>query len=152
LSKNKHKSADLILKLYDLRREPVMRDARKWMAMEFNPESPQDFVDAMAGSNSAYLRMVTSYWEMAASLVNNGAIDADMFNEANGEHIFLISKFFHFLPELREAMKMPRFLGQLEKVITEIPDSEKLINDTRLRSKRWAAIREEAAQKAQAGS
>ena len=70
----KYEDADLILKLYDLRREETMRKARNWMAM-FNPESAQEIVAAASGEHNAYLRMVMSYWDMAASLVNNGAID-----------------------------------------------------------------------------
>ena len=65
---SKAKDADLILKLYDLRREETMRKARDWM-IRFNPESMQDILDAVMGEHSAYFRMVTSYWEMAAALV-----------------------------------------------------------------------------------
>ncbi len=80
----KHEDAKLILKLYDLRREEVMRKARNWYFAEFNPNSLQDIQNTAMGENSAYYRMVTSYWEMACSFVNNGALDAQMFNDANG--------------------------------------------------------------------
>src|SRR5215208_4820015 len=80
---DKTESANLILKLYDLRREEVMRKARNWFVGEFHPGSIQDIASAAMGEHSAYYRMVTSYWDMACSLVNNGAIDEQMFNDAN---------------------------------------------------------------------
>src|ERR1044071_7997584 len=74
-----YESADLILKLYELRREEVMRKAREWYMREFHPQSAEDVVNVLRGNHSAYFRMVTSYWEMAASFVNNGEIDWKMF-------------------------------------------------------------------------
>ncbi len=71
---SKQEDANLIIKLYDLRRETVMREARTWF-FTFNPESIQDFIDVITSDKSAYYRMVVSYWDMAASFVNNGAID-----------------------------------------------------------------------------
>jgi hypothetical protein len=120
---SKYEDANLILKLYDLRREKTMRDARSWF-FTFNPQTPQDFIDVLTGDKSGYYRMVVSYWDMAASLVNNGAIDAQMFNDANGEHLFVYAKVERFLPGLREAMGNPQFLAHLEKVVKAVPDYE----------------------------
>ena len=120
---SKYKDADLILKLYDLRREKTMRDARNWF-FTFNPQSPKDFIDVLTSDKSGYYRMVTSYWDMACSLVNNGAIDPDMFNDANGEHIFVYAKLEPFLPALREQMGIPNFLAHLEKTVKELPNCE----------------------------
>lgn len=119
----KAKDADLILKLYDLRREKTMRDARNWF-FTFDPKTPQDFVDVLTSDKSGLYRMVTSYWDMACSLVNNGAIDAQMFNDANGEHFFVYAKMEPFIPALREAMGAPQLLAHLEKVVKEVPDYE----------------------------
>ena len=88
---SKQEDANLILKLYDLRREPVMREARNWF-FSFNPTSTAEYMEAMMGEHSGHLRMVISYWDMAASLVNNGAIDEQMFNDANGEQLFIFAK------------------------------------------------------------
>ena len=121
---SKYKDADLILKLYDLRREKTMRDARQWF-FTFNPQSPQDFMDVLTSDKSGWYRMVISYWDMACSLVNNGAIDADMFNDANGEHIFIYAKMEPWIPLLRETMGAPNFLAHLEKTVTALPDYEK---------------------------
>src|SRR6476620_11617774 len=104
-----HAQADLILKLYDLRREATMRTARDYFALEFNPQSMDDVMKGMTGPHSGHLRMVVSYWEMAAALVNHGAIDLSMFNDANGEHFAVFSKIEPFLSELR-AQAGPQFL------------------------------------------
>ena len=120
---SKYKDADLILKLYDLRREKTMREARNWF-FTFNPQNTKDFMDVLTSDKSGLYRMVVSYWDMACSLVNNGAIDADMFNDANGEHIFVYAKMEPFLPALREETGNPQFLAHLEKVVKEIPNYE----------------------------
>lgn len=130
----KAKDADLILKLYDLRREKTMRDARNWF-FTFDPKTPQDFIEVLTSDKSGLYRMVVSYWDMACSLVNHGAIDADMFNDANGEHLFVYAKLEPFLPALREAMGNPKFLGNLEQTVKDVPEYEQ----------RLAAIRERMA-------
>jgi hypothetical protein len=107
-------SANLILKLYELRREETMREARNFMFM-FHPKSAQDYMAGMMGPHSAHIRMVTSYWDMACSFVVNGAIDAKMFNETNGEHIITFAKIEPFLTDLR-AMGMPTAFQNLEAV------------------------------------
>ena len=149
---SKYKDADLILKLYDLRREKTMREARNWF-FTFNPQSPQDFMDVLIGDKSAYYRMVVSYWDMACTLVNHGAIDADMFAEANGEHVFVYSKVEPFLPALREAMGAPQMLANLEKVVKAIPDYEEKIKTMRERMAKFAELMKQrnAAQAATAG-
>src|SRR6476469_3331094 len=120
---SKQEEADLILKLYDLRREAVMREARNWF-ITWNPQGPQDFMDVLTSDKSGLYRMVTSYWDMACSLVNNGAIDAQMFNDANGEHLFVYAKMEPFIPALREVMGAPQFLAHLEKTVKALPDAE----------------------------
>jgi hypothetical protein len=127
---SKYKDADLILKLYDLRREKTMREARNWF-FTFNPQNPQDFMDVLTSEKSGWYRMVISYWDMACSLVNNGAIDADMFNDANGEHIFVYAKMEPWIPMLREQMGAPQFLAHLEKTVKGIPDYEQRLETIR---------------------
>jgi len=146
---SKHEDANLILKLYELRREPVMREARNWM-ITFFPESAQDLVGAIVGTNSAYYRMVTSYWDMAASFVNNGAIDETMFNEANGEHVVVFSKLQPYLAEFRELMGNPNYLLNLEKLVMRIPDAETVLANRREMIKRMVSLRAEAAKATQA--
>ncbi len=93
-------SANLILKLYELRREETMRQARNYV-FSFNPTSAEEYLAAMTGPHSASVRMVTSYWEMACSFVVNGAIDATMFEDTNGEHVIVFAKIEPFLADLR---------------------------------------------------
>src|SRR5271155_2010045 len=108
--------AGLILKLYELRREETLRKARDWYVREFDPQSIADFNNAMFGEHSGYLRMVVSYWDMAAALVNNGAIGLELFNASNGEHILVFSKVELLLSEVRSAYG-PQFCANLEKLI-----------------------------------
>jgi len=140
---SKTESAQLLLKLYDLRREKVMRKARDWM-IGFFPESADELMGTfMDEKHSAYLRMVISYWDNAASLVNHGAIDEDMFNDLNGEHVVVFSKIYPFLGELREAFGSDDFLANLEKLVMRKPDAEKLLADTLERMKKWSDTKKE---------
>jgi hypothetical protein len=150
MSKKPYRDADLILKLYDLRREKTMREARNWFIM-FNPQSPEDFLDVLTSDKSAYYRMVVSYWEMAASLVNHGAIDPEMFNDANGEHIVVYTKLEPFLPALREQMG-PKFLEHLEKLVKEMPDYEERVNTVRERIQKIIALYQQRAAAQAAGA
>ena len=126
---DKATSAELILKLYDLRRESVMREARNWF-FTFNPESIEDIQRAGMGEHSAYYRMVTSYWDMACSFVNHGAIDAEMFNDANGEHVVVFAKLQPFLEQLRATVS-PVYMQHLEKAVMAMPNIEERITRTR---------------------
>jgi hypothetical protein len=140
---SKQDDAALILQLYDLRREETMRRARTWLA-GFNPTSVQEIFEAGTGENNAYLRMVMSYWDMAASLVNNGAIDEKMFNDANGEHFFYYAKFEPFIEELR-ARFGPQMWVHLEELIMRTPDAKERLAHLREMSKKMAEMRAAAA-------
>ena len=150
---SKYKDADLILKLYDLRREKTMREARNWF-FQFNPKGREDFIDVLTSDKSGLYRMVISYWDMACSFVNNGAIDAQMFNDANGEHLFVYAKLEPFLPALREEMGNPNFLAHLEKVVKDCPDYETKITNIRTRMAKLVELYQQraAAQAAAAGN
>lgn len=127
---SKVESADLILKLYDLRREDTMRKARDWM-FSFNPTSAQDYMQTMMNPEvGGYLRMVTSYWEMAAAMVNHGAIDADLFSETAGEHVMVFAKLEPFLGEMREMFQEPKAFQHLEKLIMAAPGGEEKLRKT----------------------
>lgn len=139
---SKQQDADLILKLYDLRREATMREARNWM-FTFNPTSVQDVIEVLLGEHSGHYRMVISYWDMAAAMVNNGAIDEQLFNETNGEHLFVYSKIQPVIEETRTLFGNPDFLRNLETLVKRIPDSEKKITAMRERMKKFAEMRAE---------
>jgi hypothetical protein len=131
---SKQEEAALILKLYSLRREDTMRKARDWFFRDFNPQSVADFNAAMFGEHSGHLRMVISYWDMAAALVNDGAIDLQLFHDCNGEHIGVFAKIEPLLKEVRAAYS-PRFAANIEKLIDATPNGRKLAAEHRERMK-----------------
>jgi len=113
----KAESADLVLKLYDLRREKKMRKARNWV-FNFAPRTADDYIaTVMDPEVGPYLRMVTSYWDMAAALVNQECIDSDVFNAANSEHFVVFAKLEPILKELREKFDRPTLFSNLETMI-----------------------------------
>jgi len=115
--------AQLIMQLYDLRREAEMRKARSWWLGEFWPQSADDFlkvVGAMGAQENNWLRQVAGYWSMAASFVLQGALNEDLFLQpaVSGEMYFVFAKVQPFLKELREKMGDPQMFGNIEQVIT----------------------------------
>jgi len=112
--------AELILKLYDLRREPTMRAARKWMAgtaPAFTSREQWLAVCPPGSDENAYYRQVTTYWDMAASFVVTGILNRELFYRANNmELLFFWEKVKHLVPELRAANKTPLTLRNMEEV------------------------------------
>jgi hypothetical protein len=141
---DKAKSAELIMKLYDLRREEVMRQARTWF-FSFNPESIEDIQRVAMGEHSAYYRMVTSYWDMACSFVNHGAIDPEMFADATGEQVLVFAKLQPFLEQLRATVS-PAYMRHIEKQVMSMPGADERITRTREMMKRMAQARAAAGQ------
>ena len=117
--------AEIVLKLYELRREETMRKARNFVGMEFQPKTFDEFraVGAARGTDqNAYWRQVLSYWEMAISLVLRGAVDADLFVDTNGECIFLYAKFRQFHEEYQQATGQP-FMRKTAELIARYPSA-----------------------------
>jgi hypothetical protein len=138
--------AGLILQLYELRREETMREARDWYFREFNPENMGDFTSAIMGPHSGHVRMVVSYWDMAAAFVNRGAISQELFTDANGEHIGVFCKIEPLLGDIRKAFG-PGFASNLEKLIDATPNGRQRTAASREQMK---AIRAQMAGHAQA--
>jgi hypothetical protein len=137
---SKHEEANLILKLYELRREETMRKARDWFFLEFHPESVDDITDAMFSEHSGHLRMVLGYWDMAAALVNHGAISRELFFAANNdEHINVFAKVEPLLAQLR-SLFFPQFLAHLEKLIHDTPGLREQLPQRRERAKNVHAL------------
>lgn len=115
-----------ILKLYELRRDEQMRAARQWYFSEFAPQSAMDIIALYRGGEraSSNFRMVTSYWDTAASLVLNGGIDQKLFLDANTEHVFVYAKIEPFLAEIRELFREPDYLTHLQNLVRSLPDFE----------------------------
>jgi len=133
-------SANLILKLYELRRESVMREARNYF-FSFNPTSAQEYLAAMGGPHSGHIRMVTSYWEMACSMVTAGAIDREMFESSAGEHMIVYGKIEGFLPQLREMMGNPGLFKNIEQVVLAAPGGIERVRSQMARIRSMAAAR-----------
>jgi len=115
--------AQLILQLYDLRREAEMRKARNWWFGEFWPQSADDFLKvgwAMGTQENNWLRQVSGYWSMAASFVLQGALNQELFIQpaVSGEMFLLLAKVHPFLKELREKADDPQIFANIEQVIT----------------------------------
>ena len=124
-------SAQLNLKLFELRREPVLREAREWFLREFNPESLAELLTIVWGSRNSSFRMVLGYWDMAASLVTGGAIDGDAFRAAHGEIFATFSKIQPFVAELRLTSSEPGFCKHIEAVVFAEPDAEGILDRRR---------------------
>ena len=129
----KAQDALAIIKLYEIRSEALMREARRWFFSEFTPQSGKDVLALMLSGEqqSAYYRMVTSHWEVAASLVNNGGIDEKLFLDANSEHVVVFAKLQPFVAEIRELMGEPDYLAHLERLVMRVPNVEKKLENRR---------------------
>jgi hypothetical protein len=110
--------ANLCLRLYELRREDTLRRARAWFAQNFGPTTMEELTKvAPPGSQeNTYMRMVTSYWDMAAAFVTSGVLNQELFFQTNPECLFVWERFRHLLPALREAFKNPKAYHNLETV------------------------------------
>ena len=129
-----HEDAQLILRLFELRREEKMRKARDWFAFKFFPKTMDDLKviqDPSAPENS-YFRMVTSYWDMAASFIVQGVLSPELFVESGGEMLFVWAKIEELIPQMRQAMS-PHYLSNIEKAVAILPDGAdriRLIRET----------------------
>jgi hypothetical protein len=139
--------AQLILQLYDLRREAEMRKARNWWVTGFWPESADEImkiVGAMGSQENNWLRQVGGYWNMAAAFVLQGVLNEELFIQpaVSGEMFFIFAKVHPFLKELREKMGDPHMFENIEKVITGSKFGRERL---KLTLKRIAAVREKRA-------
>jgi hypothetical protein len=120
--------AEVILKLYEMRREETLRKSRRFMIFEFQPKTLEELraVSRDVGSQyNAAWRQVISYWEMASSLVLRGALDADLFLDSNGEGILIYAKFHHFHEETEKQSGNP-FMRNTAALIAKYPVAQKL--------------------------
>ena len=137
----RQEDAHLILRLYELRREEKMRQARDWFTTDFNPQSAQDLVDVLYSEHSAMYRMVSTYWDMAAAFVNHGAIDEQLFNDLHNEHVAVYARIEPYLAEFRAVTGMPRYLLNLEQLILRMPDCQERLAAIRRFMKRRMDVR-----------
>jgi len=115
--------AELILKLYELRQEETLRKARRFMVFDFNPKTVEELRVVSRDTkseNNPHWRQAMSFWEMAASMVLRGAIDADLFLDSSVEGILIYAKFHHFHAATEKQSGSP-FMGQTAALIAKYP-------------------------------
>ena len=138
-----HQDAELILKLYDLRREAVMRQARDFVA-NFAPSSFEELMavtGAFGTKENAYVRQVYGYWEMVASLIVHGTLNAALAEDTLGEMYFIYAKIQPFIKQMRDTMKAPEFLQNLEKVVEGTPEKRERLKRMHERMAEFAKMR-----------
>jgi hypothetical protein len=120
MPKPTHADAQLLLHLYEMRREPELRRARKWLMSEFKATTWADIKSRYLSNvdEDRWYRMTTSYWEMLASLVNRGALHAELFFDHTGEDIVTWERIKTLIPDARADIR-PNYLWQLEKLVTD---------------------------------
>ena len=138
-----YEDVKLILKLYELRREEKLREARQWFAFEFRPQSLDDIKAVLMPDhpgNTAF-RMVVSYWDMAASFAVRGPLNAELLLESAGELIGVWALVEPFIADLRELFKLPEFLRNLEEIIQRVDWAPRRLEwvQARLAARRGAA-------------
>jgi hypothetical protein len=150
MAKAKAEDAQVILQIYDLRREPVMRKARTYIVSEFWPQSYAEFKAVVTGYGTepnAWFRQVMTYWNMVAAMVLRGAVNEQLFYETNSEPYFLWAKFGDYIAQARKDQIDPEFLSHLDKLASK-PAAKKRIKALR---ERIAARLAAAAAAAKAG-
>ncbi|MGH9555408.1 MAG: DUF4760 domain-containing protein [Terriglobales bacterium] len=149
------KDAQLIMQLYDLRREAEMRKARDWSTQEFFPSSQEEIMTiflAQGSDQNRWLRQVISYWEMVASFVNRGVLNRDLLEDSVGEYVNVYTKFRPFLKEIRQTIGYPEFMSNIERLVEEsetgrrrVVMMEKWFAERRAREMQAAAARAKTA-------
>ncbi len=142
--------AQVILQLFELRRETEMRKARDWFAAQFHPQSVDDIMNtvmAFGSDGNRYFRMVTSYWEMAATMVKHGAVNEELFLDTQAEMFFIFAKIHPFLEGFREKMGSPDAMRNVETLINKSEASRKKLEVFKQRIERIRAAAAAAAQK-----
>jgi hypothetical protein len=109
----------------------VLREAREWFLREFNPDTFAEAVQIVTGERNSSFRMVLGYWDMAASLVTAGAIDAEAFLAANNEIFATFGKVQPFLEEARAATGEHDFCKHMEAVVMSAPGAQAIVTRRR---------------------
>jgi len=118
-STNAIQQAELILHLYELRRETVMREARSYVGGEFMPASADEFVQIVSagGKLTGFVLQVYGYWDMVSAFVQSGALDAQLVYDTCQEMYFQYARIQPYLADIREKMGLPEFLINIERVV-----------------------------------
>jgi hypothetical protein len=117
MSQITYEEVNLMLRLYDLRREPRLREARGWFVEHFHASSPEEVMQKypQGSQENTYIRMVISYWDMVASIVNRDLINDEIFFESNGEIWIVWDRMRSIVPTWRAAFKNPLLFSNIEE-------------------------------------
>jgi hypothetical protein len=117
MSQISYDEVNLMLRLYDMRREPRLRQARAWFVENFHPVSAEEMMQkySQGSEENTYIRMVISYWDMVASIVNRGLINDELFFESNGEIWVVWDRMRTIVPTWRAAFKNPQLFSNIEE-------------------------------------
>ncbi len=138
--------AEVILRLYELRRENEMRKARNFIMADFWPENVNDVLRiarAYPSPENAWFRQVTTYWDMAAALVLRGALHEELFFDCSGEMYVVFAKLRPYLNELRE--KLPKSLVHVEKLVMKTAEGRARLERLEKIQRRYVAKRAQMA-------
>lgn len=116
MSQITYEEVNLMLKLYEMRREPRLRQARSWFLEHFHPSTPEEMIERFpqGGEENTFIRMVISYWDMVAGIVNRGLINDELFFESNGEIWVVWDRMRSIVPAWRAAFKNPLLFSNIE--------------------------------------
>jgi hypothetical protein len=122
-----YEDANLLLRLYELRREEKLRTARDWFAKNFHASTMEEMLKLcpLGSQENAYFRMVTSYWDMAASFVTSGVLHQEMFTQNSRELLFVWTRISDIVPAWREAFKNPDIAKNVETLASAMIEEEK---------------------------
>ena len=122
--------ANLILNLYQMRRDDRMREARQWYTATFRPKKWEEMATLAPGGSpeNASFRMVVSYWDMVASFIVSGILNRELFYQSGRELLVVFERLKPVLPGIREAYKDPHYLANLERVGIEFAQHWKTQN------------------------
>jgi hypothetical protein len=137
-----YEDATLVLRLYELRREERLRAAREWFTRKFHPATIEEIraVQSASTEENVSWRMVTTYWEMAASFVTRGVLNVDLFLDSGGEMLVIWSKLEFYIPQIRTAPGADQFLVNVEKLVKSSPRAQDRVLKIRDRIARQRAV------------
>jgi hypothetical protein len=146
---NAIQQAELILKLYELRREVVMREARSYVGGDFLPTSANEFIEIVSAGDrhTSFVLQVYGYWDMVAAFVRSGALDADLLYNTCPEMYFQYAKIQPYLKQFRKEMNLPEFLLSLEQLVEGSQTGRKRLETMQKNQAALAAMRNNLASK-----
>ena len=140
-TKSPIQQAELLLHLYELRRETVMRQARSYVGGPFKPASAEEFIDAvrMGDQQTAYILQVFGYWDMVCAFVVHGALTEGLVYDTCQEMYFQWAKIQPYLKTFRRELNLPEWMQSIEKVVGGSPKGRRRIAQMQASAKAFAA-------------